>query len=560
MKVRSLLLPWTGYSLSLLCLAIYLLPALSLPLSRGEAMYAQVPSEMLAAGRWIFTTLNGAPYLEKPPLLYWLNLLAFKVFGVSDWAARLPTLAMTMAEVWLTFRLGGLLMPPRAAWLGGFILLSSVGFFYLHLEIFTDHLITLTLLTALIAMLHWLKEPRGRWVCLFHLSLGAGYLSKGIIGLGFPLVIGGLYGWHLRQPRLRRLFLHPGGLVILALMIVPWLAATERAHPGFLWHHFVNEHFLRFLGERQPGGVSTISMPLFWLFLTVWLLPWTLLLPGALYHFGKEAILDKAGRERSLLLIWPAVVLGIFTLSSTRIEYYSLPALPALALVLGWQVDRDLTAARGRALAWALLALGLLGLGATFFVPFLDQWCAGNRREFLGLLPLVAPMARRVSFTIPPLALLGGLLGLRRPRLALAGYAGLSLALLFFTYQALVALSPVRSDKSFGEYVRAHTRPGDRLVMEYIEEFELGASLAFYARRPILMVQRHGLPRFVYPVAPESNYLISPARLKELWQGPQRVFLLVDNALPSEPYLKDAQVALAGGGKRLLVNHSPEIR
>ena len=560
MKVRSLLLPWTGYSLSLLCLAIYLVPALNLPLSRGEAMYAQVPSEMLAAGRWIFTTLNGAPYLEKPPLLYWINLLAFRVFGVSDWAARLPTLAMTMAEVWLTFRLGGLLLPPRAAWLGGFILLSSVGFFYLHLEIFTDHLITLTLLTALIAMLHWLKEPRCRWVCLFHLSLGAGYLSKGIIGLGFPLVIGGLYGWHLRQPRLRRLFIHPGGLVILALMIVPWLAVMARAHPGFLWHHFVNEHFLRFLGERQPGGVSTISMPLFWLFLAVWLMPWTLLLPGALYHIGKEAILDKAGKGRSLLLIWPAVVLGIFTLSSTRIEYYSLPALPALALVLGWRVDRDLAAPRDRSLAWALLALGLLGLGATFFVPFLDQWCAGNRREFLGLLPLVAPVARRVSFTIPPLALLGGLLGLRRPRLALASYAGLSLALLFFTYQALVALSPVRSDKSFGEYVRAHARPGDRLVMEYIEEFELGASLAFYARRPILMVQRHGLPRFVYPVAPESNYLISPTRLKELWQGPQRVFLLVDNALPLEPYLKDAQVALAGGGKRLLVNHRPENR
>ena len=560
MKVRSLLQPWTGYRLSLLCGAIYLFPALSLPLSRGEAMYAQVPSEMLAAGSWIFTTLNGAPYLEKPPLLYWLNLLAFKVFGVSDWAARLPTLATTMAEVWLTFRLGGLLLPPRAAWLGGFILLSSVGFFYLHLEIFTDHLITLTLLAALIAMLLWLKKPRCRWVCLFHLSLGAGYLSKGIIGLGFPLVIGVLYGWHLRQPRLRRLFIHPGGLVILALVTVPWLAAMEMAHPGFLWHHFVNEHLIRFLGERQPGGVSTISASLFWLFLAVWLMPWTLLLPGSLYHFGKEAIFTEAGKERSLLLIWPAVVLGLFTLSSTRLEYYSLPALPPLALVLGWQVDRYLAAPRGRALAWALLALGLLGLGAALFVPFLDQLCAGNRREFLGLFPLVEPVARRVSLTIPPLALLGGLLGLRRPRLALAGYAGLSLALLFFTYQALAALSPVRSDKSFGEYVRAHARPEDQLVMEYIEEFELGASLAFYARRPILMVQRHGLPRFVYPVDPESNYLISPTRLKELWQGPQRVFLLVDNASPSGADLKEAQVALARGGKRLLVNQNPENR
>jgi len=554
MKVRPRLQPWAGFTLPLLCLAIYLLPAFSLPLSRGEAMYAQVPSEMLSAGRWILPTLNGAPYLEKPPLLYWVNLLAFKVFGVSDWAARLPTLAVTMAEVWLTFRLGCLLLPPVAAWLGGFILLSSVGFFYLHLQIFTDHLVTLSLLSALFAMLLWLKEPRGRWVCLFHLSLGAGYLSKGIIGLGFPLVIGGLYGWYIGQPRLRRLFFHPGGLALLALIIVPWFAATERAYPGFIWHHFIDEHLIRFLGRRQPGGVSMISMPLFWLFLAVWLVPWTILLPEALYRYVKEVTFNKAGKAGSLLLIWPAVVLGVFTLSSTRIEYYSLPALPALALVLGWRVDRYLASPRDLSLPLALLALGLLGLGTAWFVPFLGQLCAGDRREFLGLFSLLTPVARQVSLVLPTLAFLGALLGRRRPRLALAGYAIISLALLCFTYQALTALSPVRSDKAPGEYVRHHARPGDLVVMEYIEEFELGASLAFYARRPILMVQRHGLPRFVYPVTPEKNYLISSDRLKKLWQGSRRVFLLVDEAVPFEPFYKDAPIALVGGGKRLLIN------
>ncbi len=557
MKTSSWFKPWTGYSLSLLCLAIYLYPALTLPLSRGEAMYAQVPYEMFTTGRWIFPTLNGAPYLEKPPLLYWINLLAFQVFGVSDWAVRLPTLAMTIAEVWLTYLLGRLLLPSRAAWLGSFILLSSVGFFTLHLQIFTDHLITLTLLMSLVAMVLWLQKPQFRWVCLYHLSLGAGYLSKGVIGLGFPMVIGLFYAWHQGQPHLRRLFIHPAGLVILSLIILPWLAIMEKAHPGFLWHHVVNEHLIRYLGDRQPGGVSTISIPLFWLFLAVWLIPWTVLFPEALYHFGKKAIYDKACKPNSLLLIWPAAVLTIFTFSSTRIEYYSLPALPALALVLGWRVDRYLGVPSDRALPRALLILGLLALGATVFVLLLDRWCAQNRREFLGLLPLITPLARQVSLTVPPIAFLGSLLGLRRPRLALASYAALSMALLFFTYQALVTLSPVRSDKLFGEYVRAHARPEDQLVMEYIEEFELGASLAFYARRPILMVQQQGLPRFVYPVDPESNYLIPPAELKELWHGPRRVFLLVDNASPSRPYLENAPVALAGRGKRLLVNRSP---
>jgi 4-amino-4-deoxy-L-arabinose transferase-like glycosyltransferase len=554
MNIPSRFRPWAGFTLSLICLAFYLLPALSLPLSRGEAMYAQVPREMLAAGNWILPTLNGAPYPEKPPLLYWANLLAFKVFGVSDWAARLPTLAVTLAEVWLTFRLGCLLFPPGAAWLGGFILLSSVGFFYLHLQLFTDHLVTLALVAALFAMLRWQEEPRRRWVFLFFLSLGAGYLSKGIIGLGFPLAIGGLYGWYTGQGRLRRLFLHPGGLALLALIMVPWFAATEIAYPGFIWHHIIDEHVIRFLGRRQPGGVSMISLPLFWLFLAVWLLPWTMLLPEAVYRYVKEVTLNKAGRQGSLLLIWPAVVLGVFSLSSSRIEYYSLPALPALALVLGWRVHRYLADPRDRSLPLALLALGLLGLGTAWFVPLLGKLCAGNRREFLGLFPLLEPVARRVSLALPTLAFLGALLGRRRPRLALAGYAVLALALLGFTCQALTALSPVRSDKAPGEYVRHQAQPGDLVVMGYIEEFELGASLAFYARRPLLMVQRQGLPRFVYPVAPEKNYLISPDRLKELWQGPRRVFLLVDEAVPLEPDYQEGRVALAGGGKRLLVN------
>jgi hypothetical protein len=98
--------------------------------------------------------------------------------------------------------------------------------------------------------------------------------------------------------------------------------------------------------------------------------------------------------------------------------------------------------------------------------------------------------------------------------------------------------------------------------MESLEEFEHGASFAFYAGRRILMVQRQGLPRFCYPVAPPQNYLISPARLQELWQGPNRLFLLVDDASPLEPYLENARVALRGTGKRLLVNRpvgmSPE--
>ena len=90
--------------------------------------------------------------------------------------------------------------------------------------------------------------------------------------------------------------------------------------------------------------------------------------------------------------------------------------------------------------------------------------------------------------------------------------------------------------------------------MEQIEEFEYGSSLAFYSQHHILMVKRHDLPQFPYPVPPDQNYLITPEQLQDLWQGPRRAYLLLDDASAPEPYLKGAAVALRLHGKRLLVN------
>jgi hypothetical protein len=115
-------------------------------------------------------------------------------------------------------------------------------------------------------------------------------------------------------------------------------------------------------------------------------------------------------------------------------------------------------------------------------------------------------------------------------------------------------LTPVLSDQAPGEYLRQAASPQDVVVMGPIEEFEYGASLEYYARRRILMVKRNGLPRFPYPVPPAADYIITPERLQELWQGPQKVFLLLDHATPPEFFLRDAPVALTLPGRKLLVN------
>jgi len=546
---------WSGFFLLLMGLAVYLPVFWRVPLTRAEGMYALIPQEMLQSGHWLLSTLNGAPYLDKPPLLYWLNMLAYKVLGFSEMAARIPTLACTLGEIWLTYLIGRRLFTQRAAWLGGFVLLSSLGFFAHHLQILTDHLITLSLLASLYCLLRWQEEEDPRWSGGFYLALAGGFLSKGFIGLAFPLIISALYLWPRDRKSLYRLWFNDWALCLAGLMVA-WFAVMEYHHPGFLRHQIFNEQIMRFLGRREPPDINPFSVKEFWIFLVIWLLPWTLLLPQALYRFWGEIRSRSGGMEQgSLLLIWAGVILGFFTLSSSRIEYYSLPALPALALVLGWRLDRILDASLDRSLIWPLLLMGVLGLGLLFLLPLLEEICGANRREFIGMFQLIRPLARDASYWIPGVTLLGVLAGWRYPRAAAGCYGALALMLCYFTFQTLMVLSPHLSDKIPGEFVRRQAGPQDLVVMESIEEFEYGASLAYYSGRRVLMVQRQGLPQFPLPVAPPANYIISPERLKELWTGPGKVFVLVDDATPAEAYLESGTPALKISGKRLLVNH-----
>ncbi len=546
-----------GATLALVCLGLYIPLFWQLPLLRSEAMYALIPKEMLAAGSWLTPTLNGVPYLDKPHLLYWLNLVSFKLLGVSDWSARVPTLAMTLGEVWLTYHIGRRLIGQMAAWMGGFILLTCIGFFVLHLQILTDHLITLSLLAALYCLLRWQETPGRRWPTLFCLALVAGFLSKGFIGLLFPVLIGLINAWQLRDRRLPRPLLSPSGVALAVILLVAWAAASEAANPGYLKFQIVNEQVMRFMGRRQPIDINGFTITGFWLFLGIWLMPWTFILPSALYRFW---LATRPGRELEpaarLLIIWAAVILVFFTVSSSRIEYYSLPAFPALALILGWRIKRFLETAGDRAVPWSLLALGLLGLSLLVLLPYLERVCVDNRREFSGMVCLLSPIAWRASWFIPAAALVGagaGLLG--RPRLALASYGVLALGIAIFTFQSFAIMNPVLCDKQAAEYVCQHGTDRDILIMGPIEEFEYGASLGYYAQRHILMVQRDGLPQFPYAVDPASDYIIPPQRLKDLWEGPKKVFLLLDDATPPESFLRGATTLLTLPGKRLLVNH-----
>lgn len=540
----------------LLWLLIFLPTLGKMPLIRSEAMYAQIPLEMLQSGDWLTPRLNGARYLDKPPLIYWINLAAFQLGGVSENTARLATLVIGLGEVLATLTLGTLLFSRLTGWLGALVLLTCIGFFALHLQMLADHLISLTLVWSLVFLWLWRRQPRSFYTAGFYGCLALGLMSKGLIGLFFPLTVAGLFALLTRDTRFWRFLLNPFAWLGFAAAVLPWFWLMELQNPGFLHYHIFNEQISRFMGQRVPPDIKPFSLAGFWLFTVVWLMPWTPFLPAGLLTIRPRRWLSPAPEDAPglLLLVWSGIILLFFSLSSSRIEYYSLPALPALALIIGRRLELFLAQPESRSIRSSLVLFALFILGLLSLVPFLERTCVDNRREFIGMFQQLQPLVLQAA---PILAVLSAALALtcwrRRPRLSITCLGGIALTLLYFTFQSLWLLSPHLSDAWAGKILREYAQPDDLVVMGNIEEFEYGMSLRYYAQRRVFMVQRQGLPGFGFPLTVQENYLIQPQTLQELWQGPRRVFVLMDECAP-EDYLQKAVTIETTGGKRLISN------
>src|SRR5260370_25007922 len=195
-----------------------------------------------------------------------------------------------------------------------------------------------------------------RWTCWGIGDMcGLNVLTKGLIGLVFPIGAIGLYlllTGNLRH--LLKLRLVSSALVFFAIA-APWHILAGLRNPaqgqvrGFFWFYFVNEHILRFLNKRLPRDYDTVPLLLFWALLVLWLIPWTVFLPQSLQEVPRrwqEFRAQMTRRQRAYLLffLWNVVIVGFFSLS-TRQEYYTIPAIPGMALLVGGWLQRERTSA-----------------------------------------------------------------------------------------------------------------------------------------------------------------------------------------------------------------------
>ncbi len=354
-----------------------------------EPRYAQIGFEMSESGDYVTPTLESRPWLEKPPMLFWLEAGSFQVFGKSEWAARLPSAFLAVLTLLVTAVLGYRIRGPRTALVSVLVLSTSFLFVAFFRSNATDAPLTAALTAALVTAFIATRSGSRVWSTLTGVLLGLGVLAKGpvavILGCGI-LVVHSL----LR----RKLVWSPGQIglasVAGAATSIPWfwLVWQENGY-DFLVTFLLNHNLARFISDLHHH-----SQP-FWYYVPViafGFFPWTLfLIPSLRRESGEINAEELDGRQ--FLWAWIAVPVLFFSASGSKLAGYVLPVLPALAVAVAIQWDRfaglQLTVYRTmkKRLSWTRVALLLVGLTLPVAgLIFYRSWTVGS---LLGV-PLVA--------------------------------------------------------------------------------------------------------------------------------------------------------------------------
>ena len=346
------LLKWTLAIVVLLRLATMGLYPLT---DTTEARYSEVARKMVELGDWVTPWYEyGVPFWAKPPLSNWVTAASIELFGVNEFATRLPHFLLAMMVAWLVWDWVGR-ASKREALLAVALLSGTMLYFVAAAAVMTD--MALALGTTLAMRGFWARfesqhtqRPYEEW--LFFLGLGIGMLAKGPVAIvlaGTPVVLWALLTGNVVQAW-RRIAWIKGSLLVLALS-APWYAMAEIRTPGFLEYFFIGEHWMRFTvtgwaGDRY-GSAHATQRGAIWLLALAACMPWTVMLP--FLALGRKAARLKSGvpagaalagptknQQRSFkiyLLAWSITPCLFFTASGNILWTYVLPALPAVAML-----------------------------------------------------------------------------------------------------------------------------------------------------------------------------------------------------------------------------------
>ncbi len=592
-------------------------------LDDADATHANAARYMAVTGDWVTLHVNGIRYLEKAPLPYWLDALSFKLFGFNTFAAHLPQAIAVLLLALLGYGWAARAFERQTALYTGLAVLTSAGVFLFTRIFIPEVLLSLLLCTALYLFLRSLESgpssspdrhpdhhpdhhpdpdphldasrsasphplarltPYAMWA-----ALAFAVLTKGLVALVFffgatlayLLLTGDLHRWRVLKP--------VSGIALMLVIAAPWhilagLRNTGGANGhGFFWFYFINEHFLRFLGKRIPVDYNKLPGYLFWSLHLVWLFPWSLFLPVAAllgirrartsgHDFGLPSTrpgllfrlrhLDtRRGRTTLLLILYSALILCFFSLSTNQ-EYYTFPAyLPLLLLIAAALTRAEQTFASDHAarrwITFAHASYTLLGAAAAItlawglwssrhlaFVPDIGELLAhrsvGNYTLSMShFFDLTGPSfaALRLPAALAAFAFACGpavawLLRQQRRHFASTLSIGITSALfLIAAHIALVRFAPMLSSQNLAAKIQqleatGNISPGTRVMLFGDQAY--GSSIPFYLGHVVDLVDGRSSSMLFGSSFPDAPHIfLTPADLLADWGKGERKILFV---------------------------------
>ena len=337
-----------------------------------EARYGEMARKMLETGNWVTPMHDyGVPFLAKPPMWAWLSAASLGVFGVNEFAARLPSLLLGIGTLALAVFAAYKRSGRETAGTAALALASCGGFFVAAGTVMTDP--SLVFCTTLIMVSFWfgVQAKNNIWGWLFFVGVGLGLLAKGPVAIvitGLPI-----FCWVIMRKQWKPLWQNlpwlRGTLLTLAIAL-PWYILAEIHTPGFLQYFIIGEHIGRFLDKGwkgdQYGFAHAYPLGTIWVFALAGLLPWSLPMLKKI-KFIRAVRRDDDG-WMLFVTLWSFMSLAFFTLAANIIWPYCLPALPGFALLMAESWTR--MGAKRPLLPAALMAgLGVIAVLAFIITP-----------------------------------------------------------------------------------------------------------------------------------------------------------------------------------------------
>jgi 4-amino-4-deoxy-L-arabinose transferase-like glycosyltransferase len=540
----------------------------------ADTVHAEAAREMVENNDWVTLRINnGFRYLEKAPLMYWLVAASYKIFGVHDWSTRLPIALGMLALLLVVYRMGRRFYGDEGGLYAALALATGFGPFIYTRFLIPEMLVALWLALGFDFFLTTLEqsergEEPSRAACWgLATTMALNVLTKGLIGLVFPVgtILIYLALTHNLRHLLRMRLVSSFGVFLL--VAAPWHVLAGLRNPaqgearGFFWFYFVNEHFLRYLKKRYPADYDTVPLWLFWGLMLVWLMPWTAFLAQAVRQVPARLAAFREGltaqqRATFIFALWPLLILLFFSFSS-RQEYYVLPGLPGVALLIGGWLARETVSPTesaerrsGRISSLVLVVIGIAACVACVALAWqaqapprgydIAELLKKNPQDYalsFGHFLDLTPQAMG-AFKLPLLATglafaVGTLLNLFLRRGGRAFAANLALAamtvvLLLATHRALEIFSPVLSSKALADAIEAHWKPG--AVIEDNGDYEAASSVNFYTRRQIRILNGRCNNIWYGSKFPDAPAIFDDdASFERLWNSDTPVFLLTDS-------------------------------